>query len=121
MPALLANENFPAPALRRLRDAGLDVLSISETASGLHDEEVLAMARRERRWLLTFDRDYGELVFKRRHAPPPAIIFLRQGHYPPVQAAEMVLELIRAPKSVEGFFVVLNGATVRMRALPKAS
>jgi len=121
MPALLANENFPMPALQLLRDTGLDILSIAESAPGSQDEEVLAKARREGRWLLTFDRDYGELVFKRHHAPPPAIIYIRQGPYPPVQAAEMVLELIRSPKSVEGFFVVLSGTTVRLRALPKVS
>ena len=88
MPGLLANENFPLPALRRLRDAGVDVAAIAEQAPGMRDTEVLALARREERWLVTYDRDYGELVFSKGYAPPPAIIFIRQGSYPATRPAE---------------------------------
>lgn len=121
MPSLLANENFPLPALRRLRDAGVDVAAIAEQAPGMRDTEVLALARREQRWLVTYDRDYGELVFSKGHAPPPAIIFIRQGPYPATRPADIVLELLRAPEKIEGFFVVVSSSAVRRRLLPKAN
>lgn len=38
MPSLLVNENFPAPATRALRAAGVDVKSIIEFAAGIRDE-----------------------------------------------------------------------------------
>ena len=60
-----------------LRAAGYDVLSIAETRSGDDDTKVLALAREEGRWLVTFDRDYGELLFARNLAPPPAVVLLR--------------------------------------------
>lgn len=121
MPGLLVNENFPIPALRRLRQAGVDVAAITERSPGMQDTSVLDLAREEKRWLVTYDRDYGELVFSKGLAPPPAIIFIRQGPYPAAQPAEMVLELLRAPGQVEGFFVVVSSNTVRRRALPKAA
>ena len=41
----LANENFPAPAIRRLRAEGVDVLSVAELMPASSDVEVLAFAR----------------------------------------------------------------------------
>ena len=54
---LLANENLPDPAIRKLRAAGVDVVAVAEEMVGATDAEVLARARREERWIVTFDRD----------------------------------------------------------------
>lgn len=74
---LLVNENFPAPSVTGLREAGWDVLSVSETHPGMDDAGVLSWAARENRWLVTFDRDYGELLFARGLQPPAAVILFR--------------------------------------------
>lgn len=66
----LANENFPLPSVTVLRASGHDVLFIAESHSGIDDKEVLALAREEGRWLVTFDRDYGKLLFARYIVPP---------------------------------------------------
>ncbi len=55
----LANENFPLPSVRLLRQAGYDVASITEDSPGMDDSEVLTRATDERLVILTFDRDYG--------------------------------------------------------------
>ncbi len=73
----LVNENFPAPSVAVMRASGHDVLSIAESHSGVDDTVVLALAREQDRSLVTFDRDYGELLFAKSHAPPPAVILLR--------------------------------------------
>ena len=82
-PLLLVNENFPAPALRSLRAAGFDVLAVAEDMPGATDRVVLEHVRTLGRWLVTFDRDYGELVFLHELPPPSAIIFIRQEPIPP--------------------------------------
>ena len=73
---LLLDENFPEPAVRILRGTGFDVLATFESHSGIGDPEVLALARTEQRWFATFDLDFGELLFAKDHAPPPAVILL---------------------------------------------
>jgi predicted nuclease of predicted toxin-antitoxin system len=78
---LLVNENFPWPALLSLRAAGVEVDSVSELLPAAADSAVLAHAVACGAWLVTFDRDYGELVFARKVAPPSAILYLRQGAY----------------------------------------
>lgn len=42
MPALLVNENFPLPALRRLREAGVEVEAVQERMPGAADLDVMA-------------------------------------------------------------------------------
>jgi predicted nuclease of predicted toxin-antitoxin system len=117
-PALIVNENFPAPALRLLREHGLDVLAVREDMPGASDSAVLAKACETGRWLITFDRDYGELVFRRGHVSPPAIVFLRQEPVPATRPADWVLELVGEPSLAKGHFVVLGGRTIRRRPLP---
>ncbi len=47
-----------------LRERGHDVVAVSrDFPPGLADEDVLAIARQERRVLVVADRDLGELIF----------------------------------------------------------
>lgn len=116
--ALLANENWPRPALLALRAAGLDVDAVAEAMPGAPDAHVLKQAAAHGRWVLTFDRDYGELVFARRAPPPPAIVYLRQGPYAPDWPAQVVLELLPRAEWVTGHLVVVSGRALRRRPLP---
>lgn len=50
----LANENFPLPSVRLLRQAGYYVASITEDSPGMEDSEVLTRATDEQRVILTF-------------------------------------------------------------------
>lgn len=117
-PPLLANENWPRPALLALRAAGLDVQAVAERMPRASDAEVLRHAAAEGRWVLTFDRDYGELVFARAAPPPPAIVYLRQGAYAPDWPARALLDLLPQADWVRGHLVVVSGRSVRRRALP---
>ena len=117
---MLANENFPRPALLALRAAGVDVESVSEQMPSASDAEVLAYAATHKLWLVTFDRDYGELVFVRNAPAPPAILYLRQGPYPPAWPAEAVLAALNRADFVAGHLVVMAGQSMRRRALPTA-
>ena len=114
-PKLLTNENFPLPAVRLLREAGLDIETVLDVMPGASDEEVLAYARREQRWIVTFDRDYGELVFRKRMLPPPAIIYLRQEAYSPERPASIVRAVLANPAAVLGCFAVVTSSSIRYR------
>ncbi len=56
---LLADENIPWPLVRLLRIMGLDILWIPETSyRGISDDEVVNLANRTERIVLTRDSDY---------------------------------------------------------------
>ncbi|MCS3726306.1 DUF5615 family PIN-like protein [Bradyrhizobium betae] len=113
----LADEGVTASLVRELRGAGHDVLSIAEFAASLSDVEVIALASREGRLLLTADKDFGELVFRRGH-PVPGLILLRidPGNGPLVLAR--LLEAINEfAQGLHGRYVVIDEIRFRSRSL----
>lgn len=119
-PRLLANENVPAPSIQVLRESGFDVLAITESGT-LSDAEVLALARDEQRWIVTFDRDYGELIFARGLASPPAVILFRIRSYRPAAPGKLLAELLESAGELEGQFVIVEDGGLRKRPLPEPS
>lgn len=117
IPRWLLNENFPQHSKAVLRAAGWDIVAVGEDNPSVDDEIVMELACCENRWLATFDRDYGELVFRRGLPVPPAIVLLRVPSYRPDAPAEWLLGLQAAGELREGYFHVFDGETVRRRPL----
>ncbi len=115
---LLANENFHAPAIRKLRAAGIDVVAVAEAMPSASDKEVMTYARQEQRWIITFDRDYGDLIFREGLLPPPAILFFRQEPYPPDRPADLVLAMLSEPQQADGCMVVISEQNIRRKRFP---
>ena len=111
--AVLLDENFPGAVASGLMAAGHDVVSIASLAPGLDDRSVLAMARTEQRWLLSFDGDFGELVFLRGAEPPPAILFFRL--HPIVTADVLDLALRALDEVPAGVLAVVTREGTRIR------
>lgn len=111
----LANENFPDPSIRALRDAGHDVKSIRTDAPSIADHQVIRMAQEEQRIILTFDKDYGELIFKGGVDSPPAVLFLRYRGKDPQAAARLIQETLAADTQLEGRFTVIEEEGIRQR------
>ena len=115
----LANENFPLPSVRLLRQAGYDVASVTEDSPGIEDTEVLTRAAIEQRVILTFDRDYGELIYRLKLPSPTGVIYLRFRPHTPEEPATLLLNLLE----IEGLqfderFTVLERDQIRQRPLP---
>ncbi|MEA5472398.1 DUF5615 family PIN-like protein [Spirulina sp. 06S082] len=114
----LADENFPRISINHLRGLGYDVASCSEDAPQAADEEVLARAIREERFLLTFDRDYGELIYRLGFPSPIGVIYFRDRPQNPAESAERLCNTIDRGIDFTGMFTVLELEKVRQRPLP---
>jgi predicted nuclease of predicted toxin-antitoxin system len=115
---ILANENFPGPVIRELRQHGHDVASVKEVMKGAGDREVLARAQREERLVVTFDKDFGELAY--RFGLPAAsgvVLFRLSGGSPAVDNARAVKALESGIDWV-GNFAVVTDDKIRVRPLP---
>ena len=114
---LLTDENVPAPSVALLRASGLDVASVLEEHRGLDDPDVIRLARRLRRVLVTFDSDIGERIFKDGDPPPPGVIYLRFIQSDAEETARVALALLDPP-GVEGRFLTYRNGRVRSQPLP---
>lgn len=112
----LANENFPMSSVQELKNAGIDVLSIGTDFQGITDEEVMNFAIAENRTILTFDKDYGELVFRDGFRPQAGVIFLRLFDFNILEPAEIILGLIQSETiDFERKLTVISKQNIRQR------
>ena len=92
---LLANENFPYKSIYYLREKGHDVLSIGMDNPSIMDSEIMDIATKEERTILTFDRDYGELIFRYNYKPDKGVIYLRLDEYEPEEPGIILQEIFK--------------------------
>ena len=113
----LANENFPVTSAKILKENGLDIEHIGETDMGIRDDEVIGKAISENRIIITFDSDYGELVYKYGYKPP-GVIYLRIKKFTPEYPANLLLELIdEGDLEFEALFTVIDDNQIRQRKI----
>jgi len=113
----LADENFPRPAVHTLREHGFSVTWVAEDSPGSVDEDILARCAAQNLTLLTLDKDFGELVFRRSLPAECGVILFRVDAESPAQFAEAALAALRSRDDWSGFFSVIGIDRIRMRRL----
>ena len=91
---LLADENQHPLVIARLRAAGYNVEALAETSSGMTDVDILRRADIASTILVTYDRDFGELIFKHGHAAPLAVLYTRLSRAEPDYIADRLIALL---------------------------
>ena len=113
----LADECVGASLVAFLRNLGHDVLYVAESASGLRDTDVIELTSIEQRILLTEDKDFGDLVFRRDHKAP-GFVLMRIG---PAKSELKTLQLAAATErygeGLLGRYLVIEEAGFRGRPL----
>jgi predicted nuclease of predicted toxin-antitoxin system len=93
---LLADENQHPVVVARLRAAGYNVEFIRESSPGAQDKDILARPDIGSVLLLTYDRDFGDLIFNHGLPAPAAILYTRLNRVEPDVIASRLLSLLEA-------------------------
>lgn len=116
----LANENVPLASVNLLRQAGYEIAAIIQDSPGAKDLDVLTRAANEQRIVLTFDRDYGELLYRARAPVPMGVVYFRFDPLTPEEPAQQLLGLLQQNAiSLEGKFTVIERGLVRQRPISR--
>jgi hypothetical protein len=76
----------------------------------------MAFAISEERTILTFDRDYGELIFKKAFRPAKGVIYLRWSEFQPSQPGEYLTDLFNLNTlEFDMKLTVISENTIRQR------
>lgn len=114
MPLFLADESCDFAVVRALRSAGYDVTAITESAPQTQDVDVIALAAREGRVLITEDKDFGQLVYAELRESS-GVILVRFPASERSALPEAMLETVRElGDRLVGIFVVLTPRRVRI-------
>lgn len=113
----LADENFPRPSVLALRAAGHEVEWIGDLDPGAPDAAVLERAAALGAVLLTFDRDFGALLYRLGARAPAGLAYFRFVPASPREPAEVLLAWLEAGGTLTGRFCVVERERLRFRPL----
>lgn len=112
----LADEGVDRPIVEALRQAGYHVDYILELSPGDSDEIVLAKANHANSILLTTDKDFGELVFRRRMVNRGVVLIRLAGLAAEAKAGLVVETFQKYGEKLLLAFSVLTPGTFRIRS-----
>jgi predicted nuclease of predicted toxin-antitoxin system len=111
----LLDQNFDHRLIGPLRANGHDVTIVAvDYPPGMPDRDVLVIAHREGRVVLTNDRDFGELAVREK-LPHAGIIYLRLRRTTAAAKWERLNEVLREHAGHAGFFLTVTESSVRVR------
>jgi predicted nuclease of predicted toxin-antitoxin system len=116
----LADENCDFAIVRALRAEGYDVLVVSEVMQRSDDRELIEQASRERRILLTEDKDFGWLVYV-SHTDSAGVILIRFPGNARQTLVDVLMNLVHTQgQELSGAFVVVQPGYIRIRHSPSS-
>jgi predicted nuclease of predicted toxin-antitoxin system len=109
----LVDESCDFVVVRALRQEGHDVLSVCEMAPSIADMDVIQLAGKEKRILITEDKDFGQIFYSftgKEHT----VILIRYPNNIRKKLATDVVSLIKLhSKKIAGCFVVVQPGRIR--------
>lgn len=112
---LVADENIDRGIVERLRRDGHAVDWIAELAPSVSDEEVLRRAADGGAVLVTEDKDFGELVYRRRLSHAGVLLVRLEGLDNAAKAEVVSRAVADNAAELPGAFAVVTPDSVRLR------
>ena len=113
---ILTDENISPKVVLFLRQQGIDVLDTKEQAwFGKADEELLEIANREQRFIMTHDSDFGTLAIHEAKSYY-GIIYIRVKNLKPQNVIRVCNQLFELKtKLIQGTLMVVEESRLRIR------
>ncbi|MGC8977433.1 MAG: DUF5615 family PIN-like protein, partial [Candidatus Ratteibacteria bacterium] len=92
------------------------ILRMGDFKKGLKEQDVLELAFKEKRILITFDKDFGELAVKQKKKVT-GVILLRIKPQSIQFLKERIILLFKQIRELEGKFIVLEENLIRERTI----
>jgi len=77
---------------------------------GITDIAVIQKAIEENRVILTFDSDFGQLIYQYKYKPTAGVVYFRLPDFEPDEPAQIILDKLLKESSCtfEGFLIVVE-------------
>lgn len=112
----LADENFPVTSFRILLELGYDIKHVAFDIPRIADSDVTDFASKENRIILTFDGDYGTLIFKFGYRPS-GVVYFRLQNTMADEPAYLIINLVKEGYRLEHMHTVVENDKIRQRRI----
>lgn len=113
---LLADENFPLKTFHIFKDNGYDIEHIRFIKPSSPDTYVMEYAISQNQIVLTFDSDFGTLVFQKGYKPL-GIVFYRLTEFDATEPFQIFTTIINNGFLLENNFTVIEKDGIRQRPI----
>ncbi len=113
MERLLLDENIGLWVYQELKRRGYHVQSVIEEARGASDEEIVRIAKKEEKVIVTQDKDFGLLAIT---LTPPGVVLIR-GARGRREILRRILSVLESGLKLYGYLTVVGAGRVRRRRL----
>jgi len=110
----LLDECIGPVVARWLQNLQHDVVSVYDTDRGIDDQQVLQKAVSENRILITNDKDFGEIIIRRRKSHRGVILLRLEDERSANKIAVLTRLLEQHAEELPGAFVVVSDTGVRI-------
>ena len=112
----LADENIAPRVIEALRKSGFDVVSIyEEKLLGVTDEKLLKLAQKEKRIILTHDKDFGNLIHRPYQTHGGVILLRLRNQSPQNVISHLILFLKKIkPQKIKNRLVIFQEGKIRI-------
>ena len=116
MTQFITDENVPLETVDFLKKQGINVVSVTELSPGLSDLKILDLANKKDRIVITFDKDFGQLIFKEKRQTK-GLMLLRFVPESPTQIAMRIQQVLAAKIKIEHCVVTVKKDSVKVTSV----
>ena len=109
----IGDVNVEKPIIDYLLANGYNTIWISDLDRRMVDEKLLELANREKRILVTNDKDFGELTFRQNRVSPGIILFRVKGQDSRDKVRLLQKILLTHGSRLRGYFTVVTRKKIR--------
>ena len=103
-----------------LEQKGFDIFTIRKEARGISDQEIIEISRKFNRIIISFDKDFGELIYRFKSKPYGVILLRLVNHNPQYILNSLNIFFKRVEESkilLAHHFIVFNLYTIRVKTI----
>jgi predicted nuclease of predicted toxin-antitoxin system len=116
---IVADEGIEKPVVVKLRAEGHHVIYIAEIAQGAPDIDVLALSHQEEALLITFDKDFGDLIFHQHYQSRGVVLVRLPDELSSSEKANIIVDVINTHgEKLFGAFTVITSSKIRVINFP---
>ncbi len=109
------DESVDKPIAEALAKLGFEIYYVAENFPSISDEKVLDLANSRKALLITADKDFGELIFRKRLISKGIVLVRLPGIKPKIKA-EIVSKILKEHiQEIPGAFSVISESGLRIR------